>query len=248
MTRIIPGTEDIQLRGDRGAVMLIHGYTGIPGHYQFLAEQVNKAGFAVFAPRLPGHGTNREDFLRSSYRDWLLRCRNLYTELKQKHTSVAIGGLSMGGSIALILAAQYKPEKLLLYAPAITLKQKIAYFSPFLKYIIPRTRSGYKEEHEDPDTQFLAEQYWHYHETGMIASVEKLRKMAFKSLPDITSDTAVFVSLRDNTVPVKAADIILRKIRSENKKKILLNNSSHLLVKDEEKVMVAAQTLEWLSV
>ncbi|MFP4444516.1 MAG: alpha/beta hydrolase [Spirochaetia bacterium] len=247
MTRTILGTEDIKMQGDRGAVMLIHGYTGIPGHFQFLAEQLNKAGFTVFAPRLPGHGTNRKDFLGTSYRDWLSLCRELYTELKKNHSAVSLGGLSMGGSIALILAAQFKPEKLLLYAPAVSLKQKIAYFSPFLRYIIPRTRSRYNEEHEDPDTQYLAEQYWHYHETGMIASVEKLRKMALKALPGIVSDTVVFVSRKDNTVPVKAADIIIQKIRSKTKKKILLSDSSHLLVQDEEKVKVAAQTLEWLS-
>lgn len=152
----------------------------------------------------------------------------------------------MGGLLALILAGRFNPEKVMLYAPALVLRRKLAYLSPLLKFFIPRMRSDYDEKHEDPEMIFLAQEYWMHHETKMIASVEKLRRIALKSLVRITSPTLVFVSQKDMTVPPKAADLILDGIPTPNKKKILLNESSHLITQDEEKEKTAEISVHWL--
>ena len=48
--------------GDK-AILLIHGYTGSPREMLWLGTQLHKAGYTVSIPRLPGHGTNKEDFI-----------------------------------------------------------------------------------------------------------------------------------------------------------------------------------------
>lgn len=44
------------------AILLIHGYTGSPRDMIWLGHQLNEAGYNIYIPRLPGHGTNKNDF------------------------------------------------------------------------------------------------------------------------------------------------------------------------------------------
>jgi alpha-beta hydrolase superfamily lysophospholipase len=50
-------TATFELPGDRGACLLIHGFTGTPWDVRPLGEALSAAGISVQAPRLPGHGT-----------------------------------------------------------------------------------------------------------------------------------------------------------------------------------------------
>ena len=45
--------------GNHG-VLLIHGFTGSPGHMRPLGEKLREAGFAVRGILLPGHGESPE--------------------------------------------------------------------------------------------------------------------------------------------------------------------------------------------
>lgn len=85
------------LAGGEKAVLLIHGYTGSPREMLWLGTQLHKAGYTVSIPRLPGHGTNKEDFLATSWKDWLRRVYDEYLDLSEAYKTVYIGGLSMGG-------------------------------------------------------------------------------------------------------------------------------------------------------
>ena len=53
--------------GARSAVLLVHGYTGYPGELRSVADALYEAGHSVYAPRLPGHGTTRADFLQTGF-------------------------------------------------------------------------------------------------------------------------------------------------------------------------------------
>ena len=101
--------------GGSTAVLIIHGYTGAPFEMSYLAERLNKAGFTVSVPRLPGHGTNGRDFLESGWKDWLRACVDAYLNLKAYYKTVYITGLSMGGVLTILLAAKFKPEKIILF-------------------------------------------------------------------------------------------------------------------------------------
>src|SRR5688500_7488953 len=45
----------------KGTVMLCHGFTAGPWQYEELAKRLQKEGYNVYAPRMPGHGFARPD-------------------------------------------------------------------------------------------------------------------------------------------------------------------------------------------
>ena len=59
---VIKGAEAIDMReeGSHG-VLLLHGFGDTPQTLSLYAKHLSKAGFAVFAPLLPGHGRTLDD-------------------------------------------------------------------------------------------------------------------------------------------------------------------------------------------
>src|SRR6516162_9766508 len=98
-------TAAFELPGDRGACLLIHGFTGTPWDVRPLGEALSRAGIAVQAPRLPGHGTTPAAMLDARAPDWLLACDEALAQLPGRR--VAVAGLSMGALLALVLAARH---------------------------------------------------------------------------------------------------------------------------------------------
>lgn len=89
------------------ACLLIHGYCGSSFEMEPLAGPLREAGFAVSNILLPGHGTTIDDFLTTDFADWRAATDAAYHELAARHETVLAVGLSMGGTLALSLAARY---------------------------------------------------------------------------------------------------------------------------------------------
>jgi carboxylesterase len=71
-----------------------------------LAEGLAERGFAVSAPLLPGHGETVEAFAATGFPDWLAAARDELRALAGRCRATAVVGLSMGGALALTLAAE----------------------------------------------------------------------------------------------------------------------------------------------
>ena len=99
-TRRWPGTRD-----DLG-VLVLHGFGSTVQSVLPLAEGIAERGFAVTAPLLPGHGETVEAFGRTDFADWLTAARDELHALAGRCRSTAVVGLSMGGALALTLAAE----------------------------------------------------------------------------------------------------------------------------------------------
>jgi carboxylesterase len=97
------------MEGGEEAVLVIHGYTGIPDELRYFAQRLYEAGYTVVVPRLPGHGTNETDFLSSTAQDWYRKVVDTYL-ISPKH-SHSLGGLSMGALLAILGASQFSAEK-----------------------------------------------------------------------------------------------------------------------------------------
>ena len=64
----------------RRAILGLHGFAGYPGELSLPASVLQKEGYSVFVPRLPGHGTNSEDFNTTSHHDWIRKAVDSYEE------------------------------------------------------------------------------------------------------------------------------------------------------------------------
>src|SRR2546423_5506022 len=116
---IIKGAETIDLReGGSHGVLLLHGFGDTPQTLSLFARHLVKRGFAVYAPLLPGHGRTMKEFMRSRADDWVRAAMNALTDMRRRYATVSVSGLSMGGALAVIIAADRTDIKsLVLFAP-----------------------------------------------------------------------------------------------------------------------------------
>jgi len=66
---------------------------------RFLGEQLNRRGFTVYAPRLPGHGATVNELAHTRRTQWVDAVTDAVAELRRRCRRVVLVGQSMGGSI-----------------------------------------------------------------------------------------------------------------------------------------------------
>ncbi len=86
-------------------MVCVHGFTGTPYEVRFLGEALARAGFGVHGLRLPGHGTRVQDLDATTWRDWARAVEGAFDAMRARHKKVAVVGQSLGGLLALHLAA-----------------------------------------------------------------------------------------------------------------------------------------------
>jgi len=103
----------------RGKFLLIHGLNDSPFIWRDAADALSERGFDVRAILLPGHGSTPEAQLSMSYKRWIKASRRHMQLFRENGKPFYLGGFSMGGVIATLLAAESDPiDGLLLFSPA----------------------------------------------------------------------------------------------------------------------------------
>jgi carboxylesterase len=90
--------------GRRG-VLLLHGFAGTPPELRRLGEHLAAHGYRCRGPALAGHASTPEDLEATTRQDWLHSAQEALDDLASGCDEVMVAGQSMGGTIALHLAA-----------------------------------------------------------------------------------------------------------------------------------------------
>ncbi len=227
------------------SVLLIHGYTGSPHDMRYLGERLQKAGYLVSIPRLPGHGTCLDDFLETGAEEWLRRSADAWLELETFAKPQYLAGLSMGGILAVILASSFRPEGLALAAPALMTSNPLLSLTPFLKHFVKKRHKSEVERYDDPDLDYLSREYWSVTTPSSAAELYRLQKLGRKLLPRVSAPTLTIVSENDHSVPAAVGPYIDSRISSVEKEVMILKESPHVVVNDCEKEIVADRIIAW---
>ncbi len=103
----------------RGKYLLIHGLNDSPAVWHDIAPELAHRGYDVRGILLPGHGNTPEAQLDVSYVQWLNMARDQLSLWRSDGVPTFIGGFSLGGVIATILAVENDDiAGLFLIAPA----------------------------------------------------------------------------------------------------------------------------------
>ncbi|WP_176605553.1 alpha/beta hydrolase [Embleya hyalina] len=85
---------------------MAHGFAGTPISLRPWAEYL-AADHSVVLPLLPGHGTRWEDLKTTRWSDWYGAVEAAFTKLRDRCDEMFVCGFSMGGALALHLAARH---------------------------------------------------------------------------------------------------------------------------------------------
>lgn len=140
--------------------LLIHGFLGSPRELRPLAQELADAGVTARGVLLPGFGANIARLKEARAEDWLAAARAAWEETREGATRTTLIGFSMGGAVALRLAAEagLAPDQLILLAPHWKFADRRAVVLPVAKYVIREFKPFGRIDFDSPDMrQMLAE-------------------------------------------------------------------------------------------
>lgn len=231
--------------GDRGC-LLLHGFTGSPLEMIPLAEALAQDGFTVHVARLAGHGTSPEDLARTTCEDWISSARDAYHVLKARCRSVAVGGLSMGGAIALHLAATEGPAAVVAMATPVRLRPLLHHLAravrPVMPYLPVLVRVGPRSSEVLPYRASYPRI-----PLGVTGDLSILLERTRELLPQVRAPLLVVQGRRDWAVPPENAEIICARAASEVRRLVWLARSGHLVTLDRDREILFDEVRRFLS-
>ena len=76
------------------------------GRVRNLAEHLRALGYSVYVLRLDGHGTAPAHLTKTDWEGWLDSVRQAYAAIRHQCPRTFVGGFSLGGALAAMLAAE----------------------------------------------------------------------------------------------------------------------------------------------
>lgn len=115
------------LRGGAQSCLLL-GDPRKAGRMRALGEALNESGFSVSAPDYAGECETSGPPGASNWRSWLDSAREAYARLDRAFESVCVVGFSIGGALAVVLAAEYPVKAVALIAPALRPQGRLGFW------------------------------------------------------------------------------------------------------------------------
>lgn len=216
--------------GPRVGVVLSHGFTGSPHGLRAWAQAFASAGFAVRMPLLPGHGTRWQELARTRWQQWHHALDDAYLELDADCDHVFSAGLSMGGALALRIAATRPVAGVVLVNPALVIDDPRAPLAGMLKLVMkstPAIANDILKEGMDEGA---------YARTPVAAAHElnKMFKDTIRLLPRVTAPVQVYRSTIDHVVSDASLRVLHRALSHTSIESVSLENSYHVATMDND--------------
>src|SRR3989344_5269597 len=225
---IMVGAEPIFIqRNKEVGVLLIHGFISSPKDFRELAEFLAEKNITVYVPLLPGHGTHTRDLKNTRYEEWTNSVQQALNLLDTEKKFVL--GYSMGGTLALHLAAQNNLNGVISINSAILLESRYIPFIPLVRLV-----ETYTARSAEDIVQFIDEKRVAYDSTPLDSIIELQKLIGIIQLPSITEPILILQADNDAIVSPESANYIYENVGSEDKELIFLSNSTHSRINNQQ--------------
>lgn len=262
--------KTIEYPGGSHAVLALHGLLGNPLEMQFVGKKLQRAGYTVVIPLIEGYGYSSgqdKSFNTTDCERWYQEVQSQFEALKSKYQSVSVTGLCIGAVLALRLAIDHSDEIAALSVLATTLAYdgwsipKYSFLLPLAYYTPARYLYTYKERYpfglkNKNLRNWIEREMKVSHSSAAGASrlsaegifqAHRLIKQVKKKLDQVRTPTLIIHAEEDDVASTKSADLVEAKISSSVRKKIILHDSYHIITLDNEKELVAAETIAFFN-
>jgi carboxylesterase len=237
--------------GERGGVLLIHGFTGSPHEMRPLLEPLVERRYSVIGVRLPGHGYpgTREEIARGA---WELAVDRALDELRSRLPGdrIAICGLSAGALLGLGVATRRSDDvgALALLSPAIELPRPLMSLLGVARWLGPlgnyRLAKGVSDIHdltarsEHPGCDPFP--------ISAFASFDELRLRTRAIVAGVRQPMMIVHAARDRTCTLAGAEWLRRQVASQSVEMHVLQSCGHVITVDAERETVARLVCDFL--
>ena len=231
--------------GRRVGVLLSHGFTGQPASVTPWGRHLGELGYGVEVPRLPGHGTTWREMNTTRWADWYGEVSRVFELLHRDHDAVVVGGLSMGGALALRLAADH-PDRVagvVVVNPAVATHRRDVRLLPVLQHVLPSMPGIVDDiakpgvtEHGYPRTPLRA-----------AASMFGAFPALVADLPRVTAPLLYLRSRVDHVVDDASEPLITGRVSSRDVTVVRLEDSYHVATLDHDAPRIFAETADFLA-
>src|SRR5699024_3776046 len=229
----------------RGGLLLCHGFTGTPQSMRPWAEDHAGRGWAVDLPLLPGHATSAADLAATSWRDWYGCARDAALALSQQHGPIAVGGLSMGGALALALAEDPQLRGRIAAVVAVNPGMTLPAAAGAADLIAPvvRTLPGIGS---DVAREGVLEEAYARMPVRAVGQLRRLFRRSRRGLSAVVVPLLLATSRVDHTVPHTDSDIVAAGVRGPVER-LALTRSHHLATLDHDAPMLFDASARFLA-
>jgi len=247
MTSIMAGAEPFGFEGtdSETGVLLVHGFTSSPQSLRPWGQHLAEQGWTVICPRLPGHGTSWKDLSATTGADWYREAEMALVGLAERCSSVFVCGLSVGGAIALDLAAR-QPERvagLVVVNGTVYSDDPRARLAPLLGKL-PFSVKGIGSDIADPSKRELC-----YSRVPLRAAAALLAyQNAVKArLGDVRAPLLLFCSRQDHVVAPGQTSFIAEHVSSDTPDIVWLERSYHVATLDYDAPVIFERSAEFVA-
>ena len=234
------------LGSGRRGVLLLHGFAGTPPELRRLGEHLAAHGYRCHAPALAGHALSPEDLERTTRHDWVRSAQDALESLAGACDTVMVAGQSMGGTIALHLAAtDLRVAAVATLAAPVWLSALVTRALPVARRVVRWQRPG-----SDVDLYDLAA-IEELHSLGRrpmraIHEFSLLLGDVRNELASIRAPVLVLHGGRDRTIdPANAREIERRLVCSRAVERQTFPRSGHGMSVDVDRDEINARVLSW---
>ena len=236
MENVWKGAEAFFINKGSTGCVLFHGGTGTPAVMRAMADYLADNGISVLGTRLKGFGTSEEEGVKRKHLDWIRSAEDGVEELQRHCQKVLIGGLSMGGSLALLLAGNLGETisgVICICAPAgpVFLESFRKRFAPLCKDNLPLVNFTATDIR---DKKVKAIGYEH-HYPSLNLEWAKIVEKSNRSLPIVTCPALIVQAKNDHVIDPATADWIYENVGSKKKEIFWLENSYHMATIDVDR-------------
>ena len=210
--------------------LLIHGFLGSPREFRPLARELAAAGVTARGVLLPGFGEQIDRLRHTNASQWLDAARDAWVETRDGAERTTLIGFSMGGAVAMQLAAEagLAPDQLILLAPHWKFADRRAAVLPLAKHVIRDFKPFGRLDFDNPDMRRMLSELApgadlddpdvrdQFRDSATIPTnaLDELRRVgvgAAKSARRITAPTSILQGLQDaTTLPAYSRELARR--------------------------------------
>jgi carboxylesterase len=251
---IQPGGEPFLFLGRSGiGCLLLHGLTSAPQELRGLGEYLAARGHTVLGLRLPAHATSPRAMIHSRWQEWLAAAEDGYHLLKDNARQVAVIGLSLGGAIALLLAAGQPVGAVVAMStpyevppqPRLRFLRLLLQPLAAVGRVIPFLPKPPPLDYRDP---VAARDHLAYPVMPVRAVTEtaRLLRAMREQLGEVRAPVLLMHSIHDGGVTPENARSIFGRVGSEQKRLLWLAHSGHVLTVEPARQQVYQAAAEFV--